>query len=209
MKRATLIVGAASAITMAALTGVGGKAHAQAAPASQPTTPQTPVVRVADGDTLDKIAQTYGTTYLRIYDANEGLTDPNVINPGSFLRIPAADEQLPDRPLPGTAPAQASAPATPTDAASKPSQPVATTASVSGDVWDKLAQCESGGNWSIDTGNGYYGGLQFSQGTWQANGGTGSPAAASREQQIAVAQSLVAKSGWSAWPACSSKLGLQ
>jgi resuscitation-promoting factor RpfB len=79
----------------------------------------------------------------------------------------------------------------------------------SGSVWDKLAQCESGGNWSINTGNGYYGGLQFSLSTWRAYGGSGMPNKASREQQIAIAKKLQADAGWGAWPACSSKLGLR
>ncbi|WP_144764754.1 transglycosylase family protein [Curtobacterium sp. 9128] len=77
-----------------------------------------------------------------------------------------------------------------------------------GSTWDALAQCESGGNWAINTGNGYSGGLQFTQGTWAANGGTGSPASASRETQIAVAEHVLASQGWGAWPACSAKLGL-
>ncbi len=82
----------------------------------------------------------------------------------------------------------------------------------SGDgVWDQLAQCESGGNWAINTGNGYYGGLQFSLGTWAAYGG-GSyaprPDLASREEQIAVAERLRAARGYAPWPACASKLGL-
>lgn len=75
-------------------------------------------------------------------------------------------------------------------------------------VWDSLAECESGGNWAINTGNGYAGGLQFSPGTWAAYGGTGSAANASREQQIAVAQKVQAGQGWGAWPACAAKLGL-
>ena len=76
-------------------------------------------------------------------------------------------------------------------------------------VWDALAQCESGGNWAINTGNGYYGGLQFNLGTWQAYGGTGLPSAASRETQIAIATKLRdASGGYGAWPSCSSKLGL-
>jgi uncharacterized protein YabE (DUF348 family) len=79
----------------------------------------------------------------------------------------------------------------------------------SGSVWDKLAQCESGGNWSINTGNGYYGGLQFSLSTWRAYGGSGMPHQASREQQIAIAKKLQADAGWGSWPACSSKLGLR
>lgn len=77
--------------------------------------------------------------------------------------------------------------------------------------WDRLAQCEAGGNWNINTGNGYHGGLQFSQSTWQANGGGDyAPTAnqASREQQIVVAEKVLASQGWGAWPSCSSSLGL-
>jgi uncharacterized protein YabE (DUF348 family) len=79
----------------------------------------------------------------------------------------------------------------------------------SGSVWDRLAQCESGGNWSINTGNGYYGGLQFSLSTWRAYGGSGYPHQNSRAQQIAIAQKLQAAAGWGQWPACSRKLGLR
>ena len=79
----------------------------------------------------------------------------------------------------------------------------------SGGVWDRLAQCESGGNWGINTGNGYYGGLQFSLSTWRANGGSGMPHQASREQQIAVAKKVQAGQGWGAWPACTAKLGIR
>ena len=75
-------------------------------------------------------------------------------------------------------------------------------------TWDSLAQCESGGNWSTNTGNGFSGGLQFTTSTWQAYGGTGSPADASREQQIAVAERVQASQGWGAWPSCSAQLGL-
>ncbi|MCU1570457.1 MAG: transglycosylase [Naasia sp.] len=75
-------------------------------------------------------------------------------------------------------------------------------------TWDAIAQCESSGNWQIDTGNGYYGGLQFSPDTWAAYGGSGSAADASKEQQIAVAERVLASQGWGAWPACSAQLGL-
>ncbi|WP_018134645.1 transglycosylase family protein [Acaricomes phytoseiuli] len=81
-------------------------------------------------------------------------------------------------------------------------------AQANGSTWDALAQCESGGNWNINTGNGYSGGLQFLPSTWAAYGGTGNPANASREQQIAVAERVLAGQGWGAWPACSAKLGL-
>ncbi|ANY10865.1 transglycosylase family protein [Pseudonocardia sp. HH130630-07] len=92
--------------------------------------------------------------------------------------------------------------------------PTAATDGAAGDstraaTWDRLAQCESGGDWAIDTGNGYSGGLQFDQATWEAYGGTGSAHEAGREQQIAVAEKVRAdRGGYSAWPACSKKLGL-
>jgi resuscitation-promoting factor RpfB len=76
-------------------------------------------------------------------------------------------------------------------------------------VWDQLAQCESGGNWATNTGNGYYGGLQFNIGTWQSYGGTGLPSNASRETQIAIATKVRdASGGYGAWPACAASLGL-
>jgi len=72
-------------------------------------------------------------------------------------------------------------------------------------VWDQLAQCEAGGNWATNTGNGYYGGLQFSLGTWQAYGGSGLPSNASREQQIAIASKVRdASGGYGAWPVCGA-----
>ncbi|MET8771544.1 transglycosylase family protein [Streptomyces sp. NPDC004658] len=77
-------------------------------------------------------------------------------------------------------------------------------------VWDRIAQCESGGNWHINTGNGYYGGLQFSAGTWRAYGGTAyAPTAdqASRSAQIAVATKVQQAQGWGAWPVCSARAG--
>jgi LysM repeat protein len=87
-----------------------------------------------------------------------------------------------------------------------------TAEAATGSTWDRLAQCESGGNWSINTGNGYAGGLQFSPSTWRAYGGTAyasSAHKASRSAQIAVAQRVLAAQGWGAWPACSAKLGLR
>jgi resuscitation-promoting factor RpfB len=90
----------------------------------------------------------------------------------------------------------------------KPPQPVIS----DGEVWDRLAQCEAGGNWAINTGNGYYGGLQFNKSTWLSNGG-GQYAEyahqATREQQIAIATKVRdARGGYSAWPGCAKKLGL-
>ncbi|MFP5019340.1 transglycosylase family protein [Pseudonocardia phyllosphaerae] len=92
------------------------------------------------------------------------------------------------------------APSTPTKSAAQ---------SVPTSTWDKLAQCESGGDWSISTGNGFSGGLQFTPSTWKAFGGSGSPTSASKSEQIAVAKRVLAEQGWKAWPACSKKLGLR
>ncbi|AGP31289.1 resuscitation-promoting factor [Corynebacterium terpenotabidum] len=80
-----------------------------------------------------------------------------------------------------------------------------------GSVWDQLAQCEAGGNWAINTGNGFSGGLQFTPSTWAAYGGTEyAPEAymATREEQIAVAEKVQAGQGWGAWPACTASMGL-
>lgn len=76
-------------------------------------------------------------------------------------------------------------------------------------VWDKLAQCESSGNWASNTGNGFYGGIQFTISSWHAVGGSGLPSNASREEQIMRGKLLLARQGWGAWPACSRKLGLR
>ena len=76
-------------------------------------------------------------------------------------------------------------------------------------VWDRLAQCESGGNWAINTGNGYYGGLQFLPSTWRSAGGSGMPHQNSRAEQIRVATNLRdSGQGYRPWPACARKLGL-
>ena len=87
----------------------------------------------------------------------------------------------------------------------------ASTASAATDAtWDRLAQCESSGNWSINTGNGYYGGVQFYQPTWVGYGGQQYAARAdlaTREEQLAIAEKVLGSQGWGAWPACTRKLG--
>jgi len=88
-------------------------------------------------------------------------------------------------------------------------RPVATDFSSGSSVWDELADCESGGNWAANTGNGYYGGLQFNLSTWQSYGGTGYPNENSRETQIAIATKVRdANGGYGSWPACSQEMGL-
>jgi len=92
----------------------------------------------------------------------------------------------------------------------EPAPPPSSSSSVSGDVWARLAQCESGGNPSIVSSNGLYHGLyQFSVATWQSVGGSGLPSEASPAEQTERAKALQARSGWGQWPACSARLGLR
>jgi hypothetical protein len=79
------------------------------------------------------------------------------------------------------------------------------TASADSVDWDAVAQCESGGNWSTNTGNGHFGGLQFKPATWSSNGGRGNPATASRGEQIQVAERVLATQGLKAWPKCGPR----
>ncbi len=74
-------------------------------------------------------------------------------------------------------------------------------------TWDRMARCESGGNWSLNSGNGYYGGLQFSVATWQSVGGIGYPHQASKAEQIKRGKILQARAGWGQWPYCARQLG--
>lgn len=204
----------ASALGLAA----SGLAAPSAAAAPNTKTPTSSTVRVQSGDYLAGIAREEGTNWKRMFWANPKIEDPDVIYAGQQLRVPSAAEQLSQRPITGAA--AVAAPAQPTAYAAPAPQPAASQtvnysysapaqpAPASGGVWDQLAACESGGNWSTNTGNGYYGGLQFSQSSWQAVGGTGLPSQASKAEQIARAEQLQAQQGWGAWPACSAKLGL-
>ena len=128
---------------------------------------------------------------------------PGGVTPAASAPAAAAppSAQAPAIP-PATAPnaAQPGAPITPAD--------IPSTGTPAG-TWDKVAQCESGGNWATSTGNGFHGGLQFTASTWRSFGGTGMPHQASRTEQIAVAERVLAAQGWKAWPACSHKLGLR
>lgn len=187
---------------------------------------------VQPGDTLWEIVGPDGDW--RFVAALNDISDPDLIYPGDVLQVrtPTADEDAwidaaaeaayvqdaeawqaaprpePETPEPPSAPVPTEPPAPALTQPPAPA-PAPVPASSGSGVWDQLAQCESGGNWSINTGNGYYGGLQFSQSSWAAAGGSGMPHQASREEQIRVAENLLAMQGWSAWPACSSQLGLR
>jgi LysM repeat protein len=179
---------------------------------SKPEAPKPVMVTVQPGDSLEKIAAANNTTYLRLFYANTQIAQPDLIYPNQQLRVPAADEALTPRDLPTPAPVPApAAVAAAPEASAAPTYraPVSTAPAVAGGgVWDRLAACESGGNWAINTGNGFYGGLQFTLSSWHAVGGSGYPNQASRDEQIARAQILQSRGGWGNWPACASKLGL-
>jgi LysM repeat protein len=216
MRLSAIVAGLLLAAVISPANSAPVRAESQNNQQSQTTqTDKSKKVEVQPGDSLTKIADENQTTYPRLFDANENIKDPDVIYPGDKLRIPAPDEQLPNRPLPADSAAVSTPPAAAKQSANTTSQPrpvqaPAHTVSVAGgSVWDQLARCEAGRNWAANTGNGYYGGLQFTAGSWHAVGGSGLPSQASREEQIARAEMLRARQGWGAWPACSAKLGLR
>ena len=153
------------------------------------------------GDNLTVIADSHKTTYKRLFDANSKIVNPDLIYPGDKLRVPGAKEKLVERELPAEAVSSAAVEARTTSYSYTPATPVTYN---SGTNWDAIAACESGGNWAINTGNGYYGGLQFTQATWAGAGGLAyAPRAdlATPEQQIAIASKL----GLGNWPVCGSR----
>jgi hypothetical protein len=164
-------------------------------------------VTVQSGDYLSKLADANNTTSLRLFYANPAVTNPDLIFPNQVLTVPAADAQLTPRDVPTNQ--QIATPSVPESTQAAQPQASAYTVPVvaTGDIWDRIAACEAGGNWAINTGNGFYGGLQFTQSSWQAVGGTGLPSDASKSEQIARGQMLEARQGWGAWPVCSIKAG--
>ena len=167
---------------------------------------------VKPGDTLSKIAHdVYGNSadWPALWWTNRHkVTNPDAIVVGQRLRL---STWHPRKAWIERAAMAASGPAAPVASAQTPSSlPVATSYpsySGGGVNWNAIAACESGGNWGTSTGNGYYGGLQFSEGTWLANGGgqyASTAAGASRSQQIAVAQRVLGSQGIGAWPVCGA-----
>lgn len=175
------------------------------------------VIKVKPGDTLSGIAQKYDTVWQRLFDANDDIDNPDLIYPGQKIRIPGENEDLATRsvadpapapePEPTPAPVQQPEPA-PAPAPQPDPAPAASSTAANAGVWDRLAECESNGNWSINTGNGFYGGLQFTLQSWRAVGGSGYPHQASKSEQINRAEQLRNIQGWGAWPACAKQLGL-
>jgi LysM repeat protein len=182
---------------------------------------------VKSGDTLSAIAaHEYGRAadWPAVWWANRHqVKNPSLITAGQRLTLPASGTVAPwlaraataaiPAAAPAPAPAQptsatASASATASGATAAPAPAPAPAAGSSGGVnWSAIAACESGGNWSADTGNGFYGGLQFTEGTWLGYGGgqyASSASQATPAEQIAVAQRVLAGQGIGAWPVCGS-----
>ncbi len=182
---------------------------------------------VKQGDTLSAIAaHTYGreADWPAVWWANRHqVTNPNMIVIGEKLRLPASGQvpawmaRAAQAAIPAPPPAPAPAPVATggvSQADSPAPAPVSTSSSSGGAAassggvnWSAIAACESGGNWSANTGNGFYGGLQFTQQTWQGyGGGQYAPSAnqATPSQQIAVAQRVLAGQGIGAWPVCGA-----
>jgi hypothetical protein len=179
------------------------------------------VHKVAYGQGLQGIAKKYGIKgkepFRVLWDANPQLDQLLLERSGITIRIPACGSELQRRKLPKPPPepepqepeeAEETQDADGGSAAESAPEPDPAPAVADESVWDRLAECESGGNWSINTGNGYYGGLQFSLNSWRGVGGSGYPHEHSREEQIKRGKMLKANGGWGHWPSCAAKLGL-
>lgn len=178
---------------------------AQAAPAPLPPPPPAPLAAPA----------VVPQSLQDILAANPVIVDPNLIYPGEVITVAGgphvvvAGETLngilgTPTPAPGGPPPMAPAP----DGGVQPAAAVAPAPAPAPKMsvnWDAVAKCESGGNWAINTGNGFVGGLQFTMSTWHSNGGSGSPAAASRTEQIRVAENVLKSQGIGAWPVCGKR----
>lgn len=162
----------------------------------------TAEVTVTRGDSLADIAEGFDSVgACDIFAANQHkVANPDVVYAGQQLEIPDREAE-PERPCPSTKPE-----------ASPEASPPSSGQQVHASVWDRLARCESDGDWSINTGNGFYGGLQFHPDTWVRYGGQEFASMAhhaTREQEVVIAERVLEAQGWGAWPACSQKLGLR
>lgn len=148
------------------------------------------------GESLATIAERYGLDgiddWRLLFDANPDIEHPDLVEPGTVIRIPAPDEELERRDLP-----------TPVRQAAR------TGGAGGGDVWWRLALCESGGRNVVSSNGLYYGYFQFLPATWHSVGGSGLPTDHSYAEQVSRARILQSRAGWGQWPACARALGLR
>lgn len=176
------------------------------AKASEPN----PSYSVVAGDSLSQVATKHSlANWKLVWDANPGLTNPDQLNVGQILVIPNKVAVAP-RELPAGYGIASSTPVSykSSNAVRKATARVAQQPA-GDDAWAKLRACESGGNYSINTGNGYYGAYQYNNSTWNNYGGYARADLAPAAVQDAKAKETQAARGWSPWPGCSSKLGLR
>lgn len=194
--------------TLVEATGATTSTTAAPAPTVPPTTSSTTEVAPAEGHDADAApdpADAGTATRALSTEATPTTAPPTTAPPTTQAPRPAAPTTT------APAPARQSPPTTaaPAPSGSAGSGGYAYDDPRSTQVWYDLARCESGGNWSIDNGNGYYGGLQFSLGTWESVGGSGYPNEHPAATQIDFGRRLQARQGWGAWPHCSEELGLR
>lgn len=184
------------------------------------TEPVVPTVQlrthtVQSGETVCRIGLAYGIKPCQpMADVNKQLTDINVIHPGDKVNLPEGAAAQPDMTLlkvvvPTAYEVSAKDIAKKTEQHTAPAKPKDSGTTAGNSIWDRLMQCEGGRfGWSANTGNGFKGGLQFTDSTWKAFGGTGSADKASRAEQIRVGKNVLEGQGPGAWPVCSKKVGL-
>jgi LysM repeat protein len=221
---AMAIVGTSSAIAlpMAAPSGATAAPQVVVAVAGKSPLPAAVLVETAPvspkkhpvvaGESLSQIARAEGLSSWRpLWDVNRQVTNPDLIRPGWTLTVPVGAttaRPLPAIPVALAKPVPAKRLAVHRSKATPPKKRVATShrAHSAGGGWAAVAQCESGGNYATNTGNGYYGAYQFDLRTWRSVGGSGNPAAASPAEQDKRAQILYSQRGASPWPVCGRHL---
>ncbi|MEX1177686.1 MAG: transglycosylase family protein [Nitriliruptor sp.] len=184
-RTATRLLTASALVALGTATAVG----ATASEAPEADAPIERTLTVTPADRIEPVAAETDELTTAMFAAIEARAELDAQAP------PPPPEPEPEpEPEPAAEPEPEPAPAAP--------------ATTDAGVWDRLAECESGGNWSINTGNGYYGGIQFSLQSWEAVGGTGYPHEASKATQIEMGERLREIQGWNAWPSCARQLGL-
>lgn len=190
------------AVALGAAVFLGGSALADSHDPSKPGQAPAPAPKIHEvqpGDSLSIIAdQEQLPSWRPLWNANQEITDPNLIYPGQKLTVPSGDTT--DRPIPGGMETPAPVAYHPVQSNGSVRHYAAQVLPVSGDLFARIRQRESGGNYAENTGNGYYGAYQFSLGTWQGVGGTGLPSNASPAEQDMRAQMLYNQRGCSPWP---------
>jgi hypothetical protein len=198
-------------VTVGAMAAVGTAALALSATAEQAPEVEDVPVRNVTVTATDVVDLTVERSMLAdaLADALEARVALTATAPPESEPAPEPEPEPTPEPEPEPTPEPEPEPEPEPTPEPEPEPAPATGGAIALSTWERVAQCESGGNWSINTGNGYYGGLQFNLDSWRWVGGSGYPHEASKAEQIHRAELLHERQGWNAWPACSRKLGLR